>query len=315
MGFQTQVNVQLAFGIPGALYDDSPVRATPWELNSASAAYNIIGATAFTATTADPGDSSAAGVAAAGGTSQFVGILANNKVYATSGPATGALNPTQTLPNFTIGELVTMGHLIVALPGPASVGDKVCYDQTTGRIQTYSPTANFTATILSTGVMTVTALVSGMIQPGMILSGVGVNGVAIVGYGTGNGGTGTYNTNYVGSTVAAEAMSAPTLPPPAFSGTGVVLTTGIMTITAVASGELLVGAVLTGVGLSANTTVIGLGTGAGNTGTYSVSPAPAATVTSETITADAQVTIARAEVIRFQPAGNGGVGVISLTSA
>lgn len=315
MGFQTQVNVQLAFGLPGALYDDSPVRATPWELNSAAAAYNVIGATAFTATTADPGDSSAAGVAAAGGTGQFVGILANNKVYATSGPTTGALNPTTTLPNFTIGELVTMGHLIVALPGPANVGDKLCYDQTTGRIQNYAPTATFTATILSTGVMTVTALVSGMIQPGMILSGVGVAGVAIVGYGTGLGGAGTYNTNYVGSTVAAEAMSAPTLPPPAFSGTGVVTTTGILTVSAVGSGELLVGAVLSGTGLSVNTTVVALGTGTGGTGTYTVSPAPAALVSSETITSDAQVAIARAEVIRFQPAGNGGLGVVSLTNA
>lgn len=315
MGFQTAVNVQLAFGIPGALYDDSPVRATPWELNSASAAYNIIGATAFTATTADPGNSSAAGVAAAGGTGQFVGILANAKVYATSGPSSGALNPTTTLANFTTGELVTMGHLIVVLPGPANLGDKLCYDQTTGRIQSYAPSAAFTATILSTGVMTVTAITAGLIQPGMILSGANVQGVAVTGYGTGTGGVGTYNTNYVGSTIAAEAMTSSTLPPPAFSGTGVLTSLGILSVTAVSSGELLVGAVLAGTGFPANATVIGLGTGTGNTGTYSVSPAPAATLVSATVTADAQVSIPRAEVIRFQPAGNGGLGVISLTSA
>lgn len=315
MGFQTAVNIQLAFGIPGALYDDSPVRSTPWELVSASAAYNIIGATAYTATTADPGDSSAAGIAAAGGTGQFVGILANPKVYATSGPSTGALNPTLALPNYTIGELVTMGHLIVALPGPAAIGDKVCYDQTTGRLQSYTGLAAFTATILSTGVMTVTAITAGLIQPGMILSGVNVGGVAVTGYLTGTGGIGTYQTNFVGTTVTAEAMTSPALPPPAFSGTGVVTTTGVLTVTAVGSGTLLVGSVLAGTGLSANATVVALGTGSGNTGTYTVSPAPAALVTSETITADAQVAIARAEIVRFQPAGNGGLGVISLTSA
>lgn len=315
MGFQTAVNVQLAFGIPGALYDDSPVRSTPWELNSASAAYNIIGATAYTATTADPGDSSAAGVAAAGGTGQFVGILANNKVYATSGPATGALNPTQSLPNFTIGELVTMGHLIVALPGPANLGDKLSYDQTTGRIQSYAALAAFTATILSTGVMTVTAITAGLIQPGMILNGANVTGVAVTGYLTGTGGVGTYETNYVGATVAAEAMTSSALPPPGFTGTGVVTTTGVLTVSAVSAGELIVGSVITGTGLSANTTVIALGTGTGGVGTYTVSPAPAALVTSEAITADAQVSIPRAEIIRFQPAGNGGVAVVSLTNA
>lgn len=314
MGFQTQVNVQLAFGVPGALYDDSPVRATPWELNSALASYNVIGATAYTATTADPGDSSAAGVAAAGGTGSFVGILANPKVYSTSGTSAGALNPTTTLPNFTIGELVSMGHLIIALPGPASVGDKLCYDQTTGQVNSYAPTASFTATILSTGVMTVTAVVAGMIQPGMILNGIGVAGVAVTGYGTGNGNTGTYNTNYVGTTVAAEAMSSPSLPPPAFSGTGVLTSTGILSITAVSSGQLGVDSVLSGTGFPANATVIGLGTGIGNTGTYTVSPAPATTLASTTVTADQQIAIARAEVIRFQPAGKGGLGVVSLTS-
>lgn len=315
MGFQNTVNVQLAFGVPGALYDDSPVRATPWTLNSAQASYNKIGATAYTATTADPGDSSTSGVAAAGGTGQFVGVLANSKVYSTSGTTVGALNPTTTLPNQTIGELVSMGHLIVSLPGPANIGDKVCYDQTTGQLNSFAGTTSFTATILSTGVMTVTALVSGLVQPGMVLTGVGVNGVSVLGYGTGTGGVGTYNTDYVGSTVAAEAMSAPSLPPPAFSGTGVLTSTGVLTITAVSSGNIGVDSVLAATGFPANATVTALGTGTGGTGTYTVSPAPTTTTGSVTVTADQQVTIARAEVIRFQPAGNGGLAVISLTNA
>lgn len=317
MGFQTQVNIQLAFGIPGALYDDSPVRATPWELNSSQAGYNIIGSTAFTAISADPGDSSGSGVAKAGGTGVFVGILANSKVYATSGTSTGALTPTLSLPNFTIGELITMGHLIVALPGPASIGDQVCFDATTGAISTYPSNATFTASIATTGVMTVASIQTGMIQPGMILSGTGVGGVTVTAFDSGSGGTGTYYTDYNGAAgaISSEAMTGRSLPPSAATFTAAIATTGIMTVSAVGSGQLGVGQTLTGTGVPANTVITAFGSGEGNTGTYTVSPAPASAVTSTTITTDAQIQIARAEVIRFQPAGNGGLGVISLTGA
>lgn len=317
MGFQSTVNIQLAFGVPGALYDDSPVRSTPWELVSAQASYNVIGATAFTVTTADPGDNSKAGVAAAGGTGIFAGILANSKVYATSGTTAGALTPTTTLPNHFIGELVTMGHLIVSLPGPASIGDKVSYDQTTGELQTFAPKATFTAALSSTGVLTVSAITAGFLQPGVIIGGAGFGSATIVSLGTGNGNTGTYNTSYraAATDIGSEAMTGSQLPLVAASITGVITTLGILSATAVGSGQLGIGQVLTGTGVPLNTTITGFGTGTGNTGTYTVSPAPAALVTSTTITADAQVEILRAEVIRFQPAGNGGLGVISLTNA
>ena len=313
--FQTAVNIQYAAGLPGALYDDSPERSASWELNSSSAAYNIVGATAFTATSADPGSGDACGVAAAGGTGAFVGILSNSKLYANAGTSSGALYPTMTLPNDVIGQLTTMGHLWVSLPGPANVGDQVCYDQTTGALSTFPKTTAFTASILSTGVMTVTAVTAGMIQPGMILNGVGVNGVAVIGYDSGTGNTGSYFTNYVGSNISAEAMTGNSLPPPAASVTGVVTTSGVFSATAIGSGYLGVGQVLSGTGLLPNTTIIALGTGTGGDGTYTVSPAPATLTTSGTITADAQTQIPRAEVILFQPAGNGGLGVISLTSA
>lgn len=323
MGFQTQVNIQYAFGVPGALYDDSPVRSTPWELESANAAYNIIGSTAFTATTADPGDSSGSGVAAAGGGGQFVGILANPKVYATSGPAGSALNPTLQVPNGTIGELVTMGHLIVVLPGTANVGDAVSYDQTTGALSTFPTKAAFTGAIVaSTGVLTVTLITKGFIQPGCVLSGPGVNGVIVTGYDAGTGGNGTYYTNYpaAAANVSAELMSASQLAPPATSFTATIATTGVMTVTAVGSGEIVPGQVIAGTGVPANCVVQPYGTnstnGEGGTGTYQVSPAPGTAISvGETITADQQVSIPRAEVIRFQPAGNGGLGVISLTNA
>jgi len=317
-GFQTQVNVQYAFGVQGALYDNSPVRSAPWELVSDNQAYNVIGATAYTAVSADPGSAIASGVAKAGGTGVFVGILANSKVYATSGGASGALSPTLTLLNYSIGELVSMGHLIVALPGPANVGDKVCYDQTTGQISSYAPTAAFTASIAhTTGLMTVSAVANGFLQPGMTLHGANVEGVKITGLGSGTGNTGTYQTNLPvnAADVSSQAMTGDQLPPSAASVTGTISTAGLMNVTAVGSGELAVGQVITGTGVPANTVITALGTGVGNTGTYTVSPSPAIAVTSTTLTADAQIAIANTQIILFQPAGNGGLGVLSLTGA
>lgn len=320
MGFQQSVNVELAFGMPGALYDDSPVRSAPYALNSASAAYNIIGATAFTASSADSGDNSGSAVAAAGGSGAFVGILSNKNVYATSGTSSGALNPTLALPNWTIGELVSMGHLIVSLPGPANIGDKVCYDSTTGALSTYAAKASFTASIShTTGVMTVSAVASGFLQPGMVLHGAGVEGVVITGFGTGTGNTGTYQTNLPvnAADVSSEAMTGDALPPVAASVTASIAANGLMTVSAVGTGELQVGQVLSGTGVPAGTVITALGSGVGNTGTYQTNAT--VVVTSTTITANAQVAIPRAEVIQFAPpgtvAGAANVGVISLTNA
>lgn len=316
--FQKSVPIQYGFGIPGALYDDSPSRAAPWELNSASAAYNIIGSTAYTATSADPGSAIASGVAAAGGTGQFVGILSNAKVYSTSGPSTGALDPTLALPNLCIAELISMGHLIVSLPGPASIGDAVSYDTTTGKLSSYVRNVSFTASIASGGVMTVTGVPVGTIQPGMIVSGVGAAGIVIESYGTGTGGAGTYNTNYEGAgAVSSTTFTGLALPPPAFSATASSISTaGAMVISAVASGDLAIGAPVYGTGIPANSVITAQNSGtSGGTGTYTISPAPAATLGSTAVTGDAMATIARAEVILFNPAGNGGLGVVSLTSA
>jgi hypothetical protein len=320
MGFQTAVNIELGFGIPGALYDDGPVRCAEYELNSAQASYNVIGATAFTVTSADPGDNSGSAVAVAGGTGAFAGILMNPKVYANYGTSAGGpLTSNLTLPNFTLAELLSMGDIVVSLPGPANIGDLVCYDQTTGRISTFPKTASFTAALATTGILTVSAITAGFLQPGMILSGVGVTGVAITAFDSGLGGTGTYYTNYNGQAgaISGEAMTAGSLAPPSASVTASIATTGVMTVSAVGSGEIAPGAVLAGTNVPANTVVQPYGTGStngeGGTGTYMVTPAPAVAVTSTTITTDQQISIPRAEVYRFQPAGNGGLGVVKIT--
>ena len=326
MGVQTQVNIQLAAGFPGELYDHSPNRSAPWELVSSSAAYNIIGATAFTATTADTGAGNVSGIAAAGGTGQFVGILTAPKQNSTFGTSTGALNPTLTLPNYSIGQLSTMGHWWATLPGTANVGDQVAYDATTGAITTYPKTASFTATLTkATGVLNVSAIAAGFLQPGMIVSGVGFAGVTIVEYGSALGGTGTYYTNALGiiaSDISSSAMTAPMVPPPAAAYTVTGITTaGVMTVTTLASGQIMPGQVVIGTGIPPNTVIQPYGTnstsgeGAGSS-TYQVFPAPAVAVTgSISATSDLQIKIERAEVILFAPAGNGSLGVISLTGA
>ena len=268
MGFQTVVNVELAAGIPGTLYDDGPVRAAPYELNSALASYNVIGATAYTVTSGDPGTNAASGVVAAGGTGAFAGILMNPKVYANVGTSSGPLTSNLTLPNFTIAELLTMGDIWVSLPGPANVGDLVCYDQTTGALSTYPRQVQFTGAMATTGVLTVTAITVGQIQIGSQIGGIGVpGGTFVTALGTGTGGTGTYqtsavNTGFTGA-IAAEAMTGTSLPPAAAAFTGIITTTGVLTVSSVTSGELAVGQVLYGTTLAVNPVITALGTGVG----------------------------------------------------
>lgn len=316
--FQSTVNIQYAAGVPGALYDDSPERSASWILNSASAAYNVIGATAFTLSSADAGAGDACGVAVAGGAGQFVGILSNSKLYASVGTTSGALNPNFTLPNDVPAQLTSMGHLWVTLPGPANPGDQVAYDPTTGQLATYAKTTSITASLVaSTGVLTVSAVGSGQVQPGMQFSVPGSGAFTVTANDGGVGGTGTYYTNYnaSGANISSTTMTAPSLPPPAFSGTASSISTaGAMVISAVSSGELQVGSPVYGVGIPADAVVTAV-PAAGGTGTYTISPAPASTLGSTAVTSDALVSIPRAEVILFAPAGNGSLGVISLTSA
>jgi hypothetical protein len=316
--FQTVINVQYAAGVPGALYDDSPERSAVWELVSASAAYNIIGATAYTATSADAGAGDACGVAAAGGTGTFVGVLSNSKLYAQLGTSTGALIPSFTLPNDVPAQLTTMGHLWVSLPGPANVGDQVAYDPTTGQLATYGKTTSVVGSMAgSTGVFTVATVNSGWVQVGMQFNVPGSGAFTITGLDSGVGGTGTYYTdwNVNGGKLSSVTATANSLPPPAFSGSATSITTaGVMAIGTVTSGQLSVGSPVYGTGIPANAVVTAV-PAAGGTGNYTISPAPASLLSTTAVTSDALVNIPRAEVILFQPAGNGGLGVISLTSA
>lgn len=147
----------------------------------------------------------------------------------------------------------------------------------------------------------------------MLISGASVPpGTYITGVTSAHGQVGTYTTNYtVASPITAEAMTAPSLPPPAATFSGTIGTDGYLTVGSLSVGEVSIGQVLYGTGVPANTVVTGYGSGAGNTGTYTVSTTTAVATT--TMTADATTQVPHAEVYRFAPAG-GGLGVIKLTN-
>jgi hypothetical protein len=137
MSFQQTVFLQQGFGVPGELYTDSPHRAWEYTLVSASAAYNIIGATAYTLTSQ--------GIAQAGntgGTGVFVGVLANPKEQTLFGVGGSPLSPTLVLPNNVLASLVTMGDLVVTLPAAAAIGDYVIFDNVTGALSTVPPSTS-----------------------------------------------------------------------------------------------------------------------------------------------------------------------------
>lgn len=129
MPFQGTVNTTQGFGVIGEIFTDSPTRAKSYILNSAA---NPIG-NAYTI--------SSEGVVVLGGTGVFAGILVDPKTYALKGTTSGTLTPTLTLPQYTQGELLTMGEIIVYLnSASAAIGDGVYYDNTTGAL--YAGTAS-----------------------------------------------------------------------------------------------------------------------------------------------------------------------------
>lgn len=126
MPFQSVVRNDIATGVVGELAFEGPLRASPYILNSASAANNVVGR-AFTLVDGSEDE------VTAGGAGVFAGILGNPKVYASNGTAAdGTLAPTLTLRNGEIGEFVEMGIMFVNLANTANVGDYVQYVTATG---------------------------------------------------------------------------------------------------------------------------------------------------------------------------------------
>lgn len=117
MGFQAAVGVNQGFGIAGEIFSSSPTRAKPYTLTSANNTFGL----AYTV--------ASEGNATLGGTGAFAGILINPKARVVNGLAASL-----TAPQYTIGELCTMGEVIVNLTTSANIGDLVKYNNTTGAL-------------------------------------------------------------------------------------------------------------------------------------------------------------------------------------
>ena len=117
--------------------------------------------------------------------------------------------------------------------------------------------------------LTVSAVTSGALAVGNGISGTGITaGTTITALGTGSGGTGTYTVS-ASQTVASTTVTArsPTT----------------LTVSAVTSGTLAVGELISGTGVTAGTTITEILTGTGGVGTYTISTSQ--TVASTTVSA------------------------------
>jgi hypothetical protein len=147
-------------------------------------------------------------------------------------------------------------------------------------------------------ILSVTAVASGTLTPGTTLSGSGggatvLTGTTITAQLSGSTGlVGTYSVNLPEQTVGSITMNG---------------SAGLLNASAVASGTLGVGQVLTGTGIAAGTYITALGTGTGGTGTYYVSP-------SQTDSSSTLTTVGAVET-KWMAMSNGVVGELVKTSS
>lgn len=126
MTFQSTVNYDFGFGIPGEIVRDGPLRSHPGYINSTNAANNVFGR-AFT-------QPAAGGAVTAGGTGVFFGLLANPKQHASFGGTSGPLSPSFVLPNNVTADFVYMGLIVAQLTTAAQIGQQVQFSNTDGSL-------------------------------------------------------------------------------------------------------------------------------------------------------------------------------------
>ena len=131
--FQSTVNVNLGFGVPGELIVDGPQRVDSLTLD------NVGGIIARAFTKSNTTNIATMGGTIVDGTSVFAGILVNPKAYASFGGAGAPLDPTLTLRPNSQGEFLTMGTIVVYLNGAANIGDWVFFNDTTGELYAGTP--------------------------------------------------------------------------------------------------------------------------------------------------------------------------------
>ena len=202
MAFQSTVYTELPLGVVGELVVGAPIRSKTYVLNSSDASYNVFGR-AFT--------SSADGVAVAGGTGAFAGIMIKPKAVVSYGTtAGGPLAPTLTAANALPVEMMTMGEVYVSLPAACAVGDFISYSTTTGALATVKAVG--TATYAqSTTTLTVSAVSTGVfLGVGSVVQ-TSAGPTTIIALGTGTGGAGTYTVD-TSRTVSSETKAVSSVP-------------------------------------------------------------------------------------------------------
>jgi len=126
---------------------------------------------------------------------------------------------------------------------------------------------------ISGNVLTVTAVGAGTLYVGTILAGTGGGGVA----------TGTRITSQLSGTIGGVGTYAVSIPNQTVTSTTITGSYGLLTVSAVGSGTVDVGGLVTGTGATVGTLVTALGTGTGGTGTYIVTPSQAMSSSALTI--------------------------------
>ena len=199
--------------------------------------------------------------------------------------------------------LFSQGSFWAEFPLGAEVGQKVFARYLDGSVYADDAGASavgasaMTGSLANTGILTIGAL-TGTVRVGQVLSGgAAPAGVAILSQLSGApGGIGTYQTSKLGVVLAAltamvlsDAVETDfSVDSPAFVDavfTADIDAAGVMTVTAVASGVLVPGQLLSGVGVPPNTTILSQLSGAdGGTGDYLTNLTVGPVITSRTIT-------------------------------
>jgi hypothetical protein len=186
-------------------------------------------------------------------------------------------------------------------PNAASVTGSIAAQATTSVTGSIAVNTSANTGNVTTGVLTVTAVGSGTLVVGGTLAGTGIQaGTTVVNQLTGTtGGIGTYTVN-IPQTVASTTVTQ---------------TSGVLTVTAVGSGTIGIGDVLSGSGVTAGTTVVAFGTGTGGTGTYIVNTSQTASSTTITASGYVETKWYCMDVGRQPPSGNtSGLGDLVRTS-
>ena len=195
---------------------------------------------------------------------------------------------TLTVPAGFMVTLFNGGDFWAYFANGATAGATVYADETTGAPTTaatntvtgevgFTGTASL-ATVSGQAQMTLATITSGIVTVGDIVSGTGTssNVVQSLASGTANTVGAVYNLSGSVTTEAAEAVTT---------------ASAVLNVTAVLTGQLSVGDVISGTGVTAGTTISGYLTGAGAIGTYSLA-IPGGTpfnTGSETITGPANI--------------------------